>query len=205
MDVLNQISEIGVVPVITLKSVEEVEPLLEALSAGDVKVAELCFRTECAADCIKVAAEKFPDFLVGAGTVINKEQCEKAIEYGAKFIVSPGTSDAVAECCKAHNIPYLPGVVTPTEVMHCIDLGYKTLKFFPAGVYGGLKAIDAIGAAFPQVKFVTTGGVDLNNLREFISNKRIVACCSSFLTKGSYEDITKACLEARKIVKEVRG
>ena len=201
MSVLETISNIKLVPVVVLNKVEETLPVIQALHDGDVPVAEICFRTDCAAECIRLAVEKFPNDLIGAGTVINAQQCEQAIDCGAKFIVSPGLSDDVARVCKERNIPYLPGIVTPTEIMRAIDLGLNVVKFFPAGVFGGLKAINAMGAAFPAVKFMPTGGVDNSNLKEFVENKKIVACGGSWLVKGTPEDITRVCLEARKIIK----
>lgn len=201
MNVLDKVREIKLVPVVVLNSVEETIPTIQALHDGDVPVAEICFRTDCAAECIKLAVEKFPNDLIGAGTVINATQCEQAIDCGAKFIVSPGLSHEVARVCKERNVPYLPGVVTPTEIMQAIDLGINVVKFFPAGVFGGLKAINAMGAAFPSVKFMPTGGVDNSNLKEFVENKRILACGGSWLVKGTPENITKVCLEARKIIK----
>lgn len=201
MSVLETISKIKLVPVVVLNKVEDTLPVIQALHDGDVPVAEICFRTECAAECIRLAVEKFPNDLIGAGTVINAQQCEQAIDCGAKFIVSPGLSDDVARVCKERNIPYLPGIVTPTEIMRAIDLGLNVVKFFPAGVFGGLKAINAMGAAFPAVKFMPTGGVDNSNLKEFVENKKIVACGGSWLVKGTPEDITRVCLEARKIIK----
>lgn len=205
MELLDKIHEIGLVPVVVLNNVEDTIPTLNALKEGDVPVAEICFRTPCAKDCIKVACKECKDIIVGAGTVINAVQCEEAIHSGAQFIVSPGLSEEVALVCKAHNIPYLPGVVTPTEIMKAIKLGYTTVKFFPAGVFGGLKAIDALGSAFTNVKFMPTGGVSNSNLSEFVKNKRIVACGGSWLVKGSKEDIVSTCLEARKIIKETRN
>ena len=204
MDLMDRVHEIGLVPVVVLNNVEDTIPTLNALRDGDVPVAEICFRTACAEECIKVAAENCKDVLVGAGTVINAKQCEDAIHAGAKFIVSPGLSEEVALVCKAHNIPYLPGVVTPTEIMKGISLGITTFKFFPAGVFGGLKAIDALGSAFVNCKFMPTGGVSNANLSEFVKNKRIVACGGSWLVKGTPEDIKKVCLEARSIIKETR-
>ena len=186
---------------VVLNNVEETIPVIQALHDGDVPIAEICFRTDCAAECIKLAVEKFPNDLIGAGTVINATQCEQAIDCGAKFIVSPGLSSEVARVCKERNVPYLPGIVTPTEIMQAIDFGLNVVKFFPAGVFGGLKAINAMGAAFPSVKFMPTGGVDNSNLKEFVENKKIIACGGSWLVKGTPENITKICLEARKIIK----
>ena len=201
MSALKRVQEIKLVPVVVLNKVEETLPVIKALHDGDVPVAEICFRTDCAAECIKLAVKEFPDDLIGAGTVINAKQCQEAIDCGAKFIVSPGLSDEVARVCKENNVPYLPGVVTPTEVMRAIDLGLGVVKFFPAGVYGGLKAIKAIGAAFPAMKFMPTGGVDNKNLKEFIECNKIFAVGGSWLVKGTPEEITACCLEARKIIK----
>ena len=201
MSALKRVQEIKLVPVVVLNKVEETLPVIKALHDGDVPVAEICFRTDCAAECIKLAVKEFPDDLIGAGTVINAKQCQEAIDCGAKFIVSPGLSDEVARVCQENNIPYLPGVVTPTEVMRAIDLGLGVVKFFPAGVYGGLKAIKAIGAAFPAMKFMPTGGVDNKNLKEFIECNKIFAVGGSWLVKGTPEEITACCLEARKIIK----
>ena len=201
MSVLEKVKEIGIVPVVVLNKVEDTIPTVQALVDGDVPIAEICFRTDCAAECIKVAVKEFPNALIGAGTVINKKQAEEAIACGVKFIVSPGLSKEVAEVCKEAGVPYLPGVVTPTEIMAAIDLGITTLKFFPAGVFGGLKAIKALGAAFPQCKFMPTGGVNNENLKEFISCDKIIACGGSWVCKKTYEDTVKVCLEARKIVK----
>ena len=201
MSVLEKVKEIGIVPVVVLNKVEDTIPTVKALVDGDVPIAEICFRTDCAAECIKVAVKEFPNALIGAGTVINKKQAKEAIACGVKFIVSPGLSKEVAEVCKEAGVPYLPGVVTPTEIMAAIDLGITTLKFFPAGVFGGLKAIKALGAAFPAVKFMPTGGVSNENLSEFIACDKIIACGGSWVCKKTYEETVKVCLEARKIVK----
>lgn len=201
MDVLKRVQEIKLVPVVVLNKIEDTEPVIKALIAGDIPVAEICFRTDCAADCIRLAVEKFPEALIGAGTVINATQCKQAIECGAKFIVSPGLSASVAAVCKEHNVPYLAGVATPTEVMQAIELELPVVKFFPAGVYGGLKAIKAIGAAFPVMKFMPTGGVDNKNLKEFLECDKIFAVGGSWMVKGTPSEITDKCLEARKIVK----
>lgn len=201
MDIMERIKEIKLVPVVVLNRVEDTLTVLEGLHKGDVPIAEICFRTPCAAECIKLAVETYPDSLIGAGTVINEEQCKEAIKCGAKFIVSPGLSEKVALVCKQNNVPYLPGVVTPSEIMAALELGLTTLKFFPAGIYGGLKAIKALGAAFPQCKFMPTGGVDNSNLKEFIACDKIIACGGSWIVKGSQEDIIRTCLEARKIIK----
>ena len=175
------------VPVVVIKSIEETEPTLNALMNAGIPVAEITFRTACAAEAIRLGCEKFPDMLVGAGTVINAEQARAALDAGAKFIVSPGLSVAVAEVCREADIPYIPGCVTPTEIMQALDLGITTVKFFPANVYGGLKALKALSAPFPQVKFVPTGGVDRGNIDEFLAFDKIVAIGGSFFVKEAFE------------------
>ena len=198
MEVLEKIKLIKLVPVTIFNNKEEIRPTLSALQKGGVLVTEICFRTEYAEEGIKIACKEYPDMLVGAGTVINKDQCQKAIDAGAKFIVSPGFSDEVCDLCQSLGVLYVPGVVTPTEIMHALDKNITYLKFFPAGVYGGLKAIKALSAAFPQVYFLPTGGVDNSNLKEFIEHKKIFAVGGSWLLKG---DIAANCLEAMKIIK----
>ncbi len=168
------------IPVVVIKELSETEKILTALKNDGINCAEITFRTACAEDAIKLAVQKFPDMNVGAGTVINKEQCVKAIKAGAKFIVSPGLSVAVAKVCKSKNIPYYPGCVTPTEIMAALDLGITVVKFFPANVYGGLKALKALSAPFPQVKFIPTGGVNKDNLDEFLAFDKVYAVGGSF-------------------------
>ncbi len=188
-----------VVPVVVIKEIGDTVPTLSAMIAGGVNVAEITFRTACAADAIRLGRETFPDMLIGAGTVINAEQCERAIAAGAQFIVGPGLSASVAAVCKAHDIPYLPGCITPTEIMQALELGYNIIKFFPAGVFGGLKALKALSGPFPQVKFLPTGGADLSNLKEFLAFDKIVAVGGSWMMKG---DIQKNCQDITDLLKE---
>jgi 2-dehydro-3-deoxyphosphogluconate aldolase/(4S)-4-hydroxy-2-oxoglutarate aldolase len=175
------------VPVVVLKTLDETVPTLSALRAVGIPTAEITFRTACAADAIRLASREFPDMLVGAGTVINAEQAKAAIEAGAKFIVSPGFSASVAEVCRAADLPYIPGCVTPTEIMQALDYGITTVKFFPANVYGGLSALKALAAPFPQIKFVPTGGVDRGNLDEFLAFPKVAAVGGSFFVKEALE------------------
>lgn len=189
MEIMEKIKELKIVPVVVLNKVEDTLPNIGALVKGGLPVAEITFRTACAAEAIQLAVKEFPDALIGAGTVINEEQCRKAVDCGAKFIVSPGLSASVAKTCKELGVPYLPGVVTPTELMQALDLGLTTLKFFPASNYGGLKTIKAICAAFPQVKFMPTGGVNEENVLEYLAYEKIVACGGSWMMKGTPEEI----------------
>jgi len=171
------------IPVVVIKELGETEKILSALKNDGINCAEITFRTACAADAIALACKKFPDMNVGAGTVINAEQCEAALKAGAKFIVSPGLSADVAKICKQRGVPYYPGCVTPTEIMAALDLGITTVKFFPANIYGGLKALKALSAPFPQIKFIPTGGVNSDNLEEFLSFEKVAAVGGSFMVE----------------------
>ncbi len=201
MNACEVIENIKVVPVVVFNNTDQTIPMLNALNEGDIPVAEICFRTDCARECIKLAVKNFPQMLIGAGTVINAEQCRQAIEVGAKFIVSPGLSESVAKECQKNNIPYFPGVATPTEIMQALELGLANLKFFPASVYGGLKAIKALSSAFPAVRFMPTGGVSDENIKEFLEFDKIFACGGSWMVKGTPEEIKEKCLKTRKIIK----
>jgi len=188
------------IPVVVIKDVNETEKTLSALRAGGINCAEITFRTACAAEAISLGTSLFPDMNIGAGTVINEEQAKRAINAGAKFVVSPGFSEKVALYVRKQGIPYYPGCVTPTEIMQALELGITTVKFFPANVYGGLKALKALSGPFPQVRFIPTGGVDLTNLKEFLEFDKIFAVGGSFMMKG---DVTENCKKACEIIKEV--
>ena len=175
------------IPVVVIKEIEQVDKILTALKADGINCAEITFRTACAEEAIKYAIKNYPEMEIGAGTVINEEQCEKAISAGATFIVSPGLSVGVANLCKEKNIPYYPGCVTPTEIMQALELGIDVVKFFPANVYGGLKALKALSAPFPQVRFIPTGGVDKTNMAEFEAFEKVYAIGGSFFVKDALE------------------
>ena len=186
-----------VVPVVVIRDIVDTCPTLEALCDGGIPVAEITFRTACAAEAIRIGCEKFPEMMIGAGTVINAEQAKTAIGAGARFIVSPGLSADVAAVCREADVPYLPGCVTPTEIMAALEMGLTTLKFFPATVYGGLTALKALSAPFPQVRFLPTGGVDLKNIKEYLSFDKIAAVGGSFMMKG---DIRANCKQLMEVL-----
>ena len=172
---------------------------------------EITFRTECAADCISVISKEVPEVIVGAGTILNVDQAKTAVECGAKFIVSPGIDEETVRWAIENDIPVIPGAVTPTEIMKAISLGLKTVKFFPADVYGGIKAIKALSAPFGQVKFLPTGGVSEANLADFIGNKSVCAVGGSWVCKKddvldhNWDKITALAANAVKIIKETRA
>ena len=205
-----RVFETGIVPVVVLNNVEDAVPLAEALLKGGIDFMEITFRTECAAECISVISKEVPDMTVGAGTVLNVEQAKLAVDCGAKFIVSPGLDEATVKWAIENDIPVIPGTVTPTEIMKAISLGLKVVKFFPADVYGGIKAIKALSAPFGQVKFLPTGGVSEANLNEFAANKSVIAVGGSWVCKKDdiinhdWEKITMLSENAVKIIKENR-
>ena len=211
MNVLDRLKQSGVVPVVVLDNAKDAAPTAKALLAGSVDVMEITFRTAAAADSIKAVSESCPDMLVGAGTVITLDQCRKAVECGAKFIVAPGFDEEVVRWCVENGVAVTPGCVTPTEIMAAMKLGLNVVKFFPAGVYGGLKAMKALSAPFGGIKFIPTGGVDAKNLKEYLVAPFVHAVGGSWLcpkkeiAAGNFYAVTALCREASEIVKEVRG
>ena len=175
------------IPVVVIKELSETDKILSALKADGINCAEITFRTACAEEAIEYAVKNYPEMSIGAGTVINAEQCRTALKAGAKFIVSPGLSVSVAKVCRENGVPYYPGCVTPTEIMQALELGITTVKFFPANIYGGLKALKALSAPFPQVRFIPTGGVDRGNIDEFLAFDKVIAIGGSFFVKEALE------------------
>ncbi len=211
MDILEAMRRTAVIPVVVLDDAKDAIPTAKALLAGGVNVMEITFRTAAAADSIKAVAENCPEMLVGAGTVVTLDQCKQALECGAKFIVSPGFDPEVVSWCVERNVPITPGCVTPTEIMAAMKLGLNVVKFFPAGVYGGLKAMKSLSAPFGGIKFIPTGGVDAKNLKEYLEAPFVHAVGGSWLcpkketAAGNFDAVTALCREAHEIVKEVRG
>lgn len=200
MSLLEQIQKHKIVPVVVIKELADAEPTIKALSDGGLPIAEITFRTACAADAIRLCCEKFPDMLIGAGTVINAEQANKAIDCGAKFIVGPGFAAEVAEVCRAREVLYLPGCVTPTEIITAISFGLEIVKFFPCTNYGGLGTIKALSAAFPSMRFLPTGGINADNVLEYLAFDKIVACGGSWMMKGTPDEIReKTALAVKKV------
>lgn len=203
MNVLERMKNAGVVPVVVLDDAKDAVPTAKALLAGGIDVMEITFRTACAADAIKAVAQECPDMLVGAGTVLNLDQCKLALEMGAKFIVSPGFDAGVVGYCIEKGITVTPGCVTPTEITMAVNMGLKVIKFFPANVYGGLNAMKNLSAPFGGVKFLPTGGVNTANIKEYIDAPFIHAvggswvCPKAEIAAGNFEKITALCKEAR--------
>ena len=179
------ISNLKLVPVIKIDNIEDTLPLAKALKNGGAGVLEITFRTQCAPEAIAIAKKNFPELLVGAGTIINAAQAELAISSKADFIVSPGFSIEVANVCKNHNILYLPGVITPTEIISAIDAGITKLKFFPCSNFGGLDTLKSYGAVFPSVQFMPTGGISETNINDYLKLSNVFACGGSWIVPTS--------------------
>lgn len=209
--VLKQIQEIGIVPVVVLEDTKDAEPLAQALCDGGLPCAEVTFRTAAAEESIKIMTEKFPDMLVGAGTVITTEQVDRATAAGAKFIVSPGLNPAIVKYCVDNGILITPGCANPSDIEQAIAYGLEVVKFFPAEQAGGLPYIKAISAPYTGIKFMPTGGINPENVQDYLSYNHILACGGSWMVKGdlvkagNFDKIRELVKEAVEIVKESRG
>ena len=184
-EIYEKMEELKVIPVIVLNDAKNAIPVGDALVGGGLPVAEVTFRTAAAEESIKLLTENFPEMLVGAGTVLNVAQARKALSAGAKFIVSPGLDEELVSFCINNDIPVVPGVQTPSEMMKAVNLGLKYVKFFPAEASGGLKTINAICAAFPGVKVMPTGGVGPANLAQYLSSPKVFCCGGSWMVKSA--------------------
>jgi len=210
MNVLEQMSAVGIVPVIVVDDVAQAEKLADALVAGGLPIAEITFRTAAGADAIRAISGR-PDILVGAGTVTTVAQVDAAVAAGAKYIVSPGTSRAVVERALEKGVMALPGAVTATEIQAALDLGVTTVKFFPAGTSGGAAAIKALAAPFGGVGFVPTGGVSLANLAEYLSIPAVRAVGGSWMVKpeliraGAWDELTGLAKAAVAAAADIRA
>ena len=211
MSMNDQIASYGVVPVVVLNDAKDAEPLAQALVEGGLPVAEVTFRTDAAEESIRIMSTKYPDMLVGAGTVLTKEQVDRAIGAGAKFIVSPGFDPEIVDYCLEKGYPVYPGIITPSEMAQAVKRGLEVVKFFPAEQFGGVATIKALAAPYTQVKFMPTGGVNAKNLPDYLGFNKIIACGGSWMVKGDlvkageFDKIKEMTAEAVKLVKEIRG
>lgn len=209
-EILKKIGETGIIPVVVLNDVKNAVPLAQALINGGLPCAEVTFRTDAAQQSIAEISKKFPQMFVGAGTVLSVEQVDRAIDAGAKFIVSPGFNPKVVEYCLKNNYPITPGIMTPTELETALGYGLDVVKFFPAENAGGLKMIKAMSAPYTMMKFMPTGGINTSNIRDYLKCDKILACGGSWMVKGelinseNFAEIEKLTKEAAQIVKEVR-
>lgn len=209
--VTKQMEELKIVPVVVLNNAGDAEALGKALCDGGLPCAEVTFRTEAAEESIRIMAEKFPAMLVGAGTVLTKEQVDRAIRAGAKFIVSPGFDAEIVDYCIAKEIPVFPGCITPSEVAQAVKRGLKVLKFFPAKQFGGVDTIKAISAPYGGIRFMPTGGISADNLKEYLECDKIIACGGSWMVKdsliraGEFDKIRDMTKEAVSLAASIRG
>lgn len=201
----------ALVPVVALNDAKKAVPLSKALYKGGIPAIEVTFRTDAAEEAISLIAKECPEMFVGAGTVINAKQAETAVKAGAKFIVSPGFVDEVADWAIANSIPYLPGVCTPSDVMNVLLKGLDVMKFFPAEASGGTNMLKNLGGPFPQVRFMVTGGISPKNMEEYIKTKNVIALGGSWVSKSSLIDeedwntITNLSLEATDKIKAIKN
>ena len=208
--ILKQIEETGIVPVVVLNDAKDAEPLAQALCDGGLPCAEVTFRTDAAEESIGIMTEKFPDMLIGAGTVLTTEQVDRAVAAGAEFIVSPGLNPKVVKYCVDKGILIIPGCANPSDVEQAIEYGLEAVKFFPAEQAGGLAYIKAIAAPYVSMKFMPTGGINPDNVKAYLAYDRILACGGSWMVKsgfinaGEFDKIKARVEEAVEIVKESR-
>ncbi len=202
--ILEQIRLTGLVPVIAITNADDAEPLAGALLEGGLPCAEVTFRTAAAADAIRKIAKKYPDMLLGAGTVLSVEQVKKALDSGARYIVSPGLNPKVVEYCLGQSVAVTPGVATPSDLELALELGLEVVKFFPAEANGGLAYLKALSGPYGKVKFIPTGGIDETNLLSYLKFPKTLACGGSWMVKselisskqfGQIRDITSRAVQ----------
>jgi 2-dehydro-3-deoxyphosphogluconate aldolase / (4S)-4-hydroxy-2-oxoglutarate aldolase len=207
--VLEQIKSMRVVPVIALENSKDAEPLAEALINGGLACAEITFRTDAAADAIKIMANT-NEIVLGAGTVLNVEQVKRAVDNGAQFIVSPGFNHKVVSYCVDNDIPVIPGVATPTEISQALEYHLDVVKFFPAEAFGGLTTLKAISAPFGRLQFIPTGGINADNLKDYLKFKKVIACGGSWMVRadlinsGQFREIERLVHQAVQLTKEIK-
>ena len=184
--ICKDIQSYGLVPVIKIEDVSKAVPLAKALCDGGLPVAEVTFRTKCAAEAISLMAKAYPDMLIGAGTVLTIEQAKAAVDAGAKFIVSPGFNPKVVGYCVENNIPIVPGTSRPSDVEAALEFGLDVVKFFPAEAAGGIPMLSSLSGPYGNLKFMPTGGIDDKNLLNYLNLKNVIACGGSFMVNNSY-------------------
>ena len=210
-DLLQKVSDLGVVPVVVLNDAKDAAPLAKALVEGGLPCAEVTFRTDAAEESIRIMANEFPEMFVGAGTVLTIDQVDRAVAAGAKFIVSPGFDPEIVDYCLEKDIPVFPGCITPSEVAQAVKRGLKIVKFFPAEQFGGVATIKAMAAPYVGLKFMPTGGVNAKNLESYLSFDRIIACGGSWMVSGAlvkegkFDEIKALTKEAVDLVAQIRS
>ena len=210
MNISKVLETAPVVPLVQADDPGVAVDVSRALAAGGLTVAEVVLRTDSALECLRAVADDVPEMIAGAGTVLTAEQARQSIDNGAKFVVSPGLDDAVVATCQEAGIPVYPGVYTPGEIQHAYNLGLDVVKFFPASIAGGVKALTAFAGVFRSMRFMPTGGISTGNLAEYLAIPAVLACGGSWLTPadaiaaGEFERITQLAEEALQIAAQAR-
>lgn len=210
-EILKELEKNIIVPVVVLDDAKDAENLAKALCQGGLPCAEVTFRTAAAEESIRIMCEKFPEMCIGAGTVLTTEQVDRAINAGAKFIVSPGFDPEIVDYCLEKGITVLPGCITPSEVAQAVKRGLEVIKFFPAEQSGGLAMIKAMSAPYTTVKFMPTGGISAKNVASYLECDKIFACGGSWMVKKNliedqeFDKIRALTEEAVNVAKSVRG
>lgn len=209
--VLEKIQEIGIVPVVVLEDEKDANSLAQALCDGGLPCAEITFRTASAEETIRILSKEFPGMLVGAGTVLTTEQVDRAVEAGAKFIVSPGLNPQIVKYCVEKGVLIIPGCSNASDIEIALENSLEVVKFFPAEPAGGLPMLKALAAPYAGVRFMPTGGINAGNVGDYLAYDRILACGGSWMVKndliqaGDFAEIERLAREAVELVRESRG
>ena len=209
-EIVKQIEELKVVPVVAIKNLDDAERLADALTAGGIACAEITLRTEAGLPAIELLAKR-SDFLVGAGTVHNADQAAAVVDAGAKFVVAPGFNPKTVAKCIDKNVPIFPGTSSPTDLEMAMEFGLDIVKFFPAEAMGGVKTLKAFHGPYHTIRFMPTGGVSMANLKDYLSLPYVIGCGGSWMTKGDliaagrFDEITRLVKETVAMVKEIQG
>lgn len=206
--IIEQIKNIGIIPVVTVESADQGVKIMKALEEGGLLAAEVTFRTEAAIQSIYNMKKACPQALIGAGTILGVEQAKQAIKAGASFLVSPGCTQEVMAYCVKNEITMIPGCMTPSDIQMALAYGLEIVKFFPAEAAGGLQMLKAISQPYPNVRFMPTGGISLSNIREYLSFEKVICCGGSWITSGAkmdnYKQISREAREAVNLVAKLR-
>ncbi|MGL2409528.1 bifunctional 4-hydroxy-2-oxoglutarate aldolase/2-dehydro-3-deoxy-phosphogluconate aldolase [Helicobacter pylori] len=191
-----------IVPVVVIENIKDAVPLAQSLIEGGIPIIEVTLRSSCALEAIELIAKNVPKMRVGAGTILNLTQLEQAQNRGAEFLISPGLTPSLLEHAKKKDMPLIPGVSSSSEVMQALELGYNTLKFFPAEYCGGVKLLNAFNGPFKGVKFCPTGGISADNMRSYLNLENVLCVGGSWLTpkdliqNKEWDKITEICKRA---------
>lgn len=208
--IIDRLTEKKLVPVIALTDEKNAEPLAQALLDASLRCMEITYRTDAAAGAISRLRERFPEIAIGAGTITNVKQAEDAVQAGSQYIVSPGLDDEVVKWCQSQQIPVIPGVATPTEVQRAMNLGLTTLKFFHSEASGGTRFLSGMAGPFADIQFIPSGGINEQNLAEYIKLKNVIAVGGSWFVKktliasGQFQEITRRTKRALEIISSVQ-